>query len=484
VNPGQCAIFLIGNTENLMTRDKVSIHGAWASRWVFILAATGSAVGLGNIWKFPYMTGMYGGGAFVVMYLVCIFLVGLPIMLAETLIGRRGRQSPVNSLKTLALEAGASPKWSWAALMGMVAALLILSFYSVVAGWSLDYIISMGSGTFDGISAEGAGAAFGALTSDPWRLTLWHSLFMLLTGFVIARGVVAGLERGLRIMMPLLFVLLLVLLGYSMTTGHFMQGFHFLFDFQPDRLLDGVLAAMGHAFFTLSVGVGSIMVYGAYMPRQASIGATVLTVGVLDTLVALTAGLALFPIVFAGGLEPGAGPGLMFVTLPVAFGNIAFGQLMGTVFFVLVLIAAWTSSISMLEPAVAYLVERTQRSRALVTSVLALLCWLVGMGTVLSFNVAADAKFFVFADDGFHLFQWGAEGGRNFFDSIDYLTSRILLPLGGLAFVLFAGWVLQRETVRDELALRHPRLFPWVYWGMRVVAPLGVLIVFVAELLK
>lgn len=216
-----------------MANDKVSIHGAWASRWVFILAATGSAVGLGNIWKFPYMTGMYGGGAFVMMYLVCIFMVGLPIMLAETLVGRRGRQSPVNTLKALAIESGASPKWSWAALVGMIAALLILSFYSVVAGWSLDYILSMGGGQFAGVSAEGAGAAFGALTADPWRLTLWHTLFMLLTGFVIARGVVAGLERSLRIMMPLLFVLLLVLLGYSMTTGHFMQGFHFLFDFQP-----------------------------------------------------------------------------------------------------------------------------------------------------------------------------------------------------------------------------------------------------------
>ena len=467
-----------------MVSDKVSIHGTWASRWVFILAATGSAVGLGNIWKFPYMTGMYGGGAFVIMYLVCIFLVGLPIMLAETLIGRRGRQSPVNALRSLALESGASPRWSWAALMGMVAALLILSFYSVIAGWSLDYIIGMGGGQFDGIGAGGAGAAFGALTADPWRLTLWHTLFMLLTGFVIARGVVAGLERSLRIMMPLLFILLLVLLGYSMTTGHFMQGFRFLFDFQPDRLLDGVLAALGHAFFTLSVGVGSIMVYGAYMPKRASIGTTVLAVGILDTLVALTAGLALFPIVFAAGMAPGAGPGLMFVTLPVAFGNIAFGQVMGTLFFVLVLIAAWTSSISMLEPAVAYLVERTQRSRALVTGVLVLLCWLVGMGTVLSFNVGAEAKFFVFAADGFHLFQWGADGGRNFFDSIDYLTSRILLPAGGLAFVLFAGWVLKREAVREELAIKHPLLFGLVYWLIRVVAPLGILIVFVAELTK
>ncbi|WP_417662877.1 sodium-dependent transporter [Pseudomonas sp.] len=467
-----------------MANDKVSIHGAWASRWVFILAATGSAVGLGNIWKFPYMTGLYGGGAFVAMYLVCIALVGLPIMLAETLIGRRGRQSPVNSMRNLAMESGGSRYWSVAAVIGMVAALLILSFYSVVAGWSLDYIISMGRGDFTDISAEGAGAAFGGLTDNPWRLTLWHTLFMIGTGFVIAKGVVAGLERSLRIMMPMLFVLLLILLGYSFTTGHFMQGFDFLFHFDPSKVQGGILAALGHAFFTLSVGVGSIMVYGSYMPKKSSIGATVLAVGLLDTLVALTAGLALFPIVFAAGLEPGGGPGLMFVTLPIAFGNVAFGQVMGLVFFVLVALAAWSSSISMLEPAVAYFVERTGRSRAAVTSVLAVFCWVVGMGTVLSFNVGADAKFFVFAKDGFHLFQWGAEGGKNFFEGIDYLTSRILLPVGGLAFAMFAGWVMTRETVRDELSIKSPLLFNIALWLIRVVAPIGVLIVFVAELTK
>jgi NSS family neurotransmitter:Na+ symporter len=465
-----------------MLSDKVSIHGAWASRWVFILAATGSAVGLGNIWKFPYMTGMYGGGAFVMMYLLCIFLIGLPIMLAETLIGRRGRQSPINSLKTLAIESGAAPRWSWAALMGMLAALLILSFYSVVAGWSLDYIVNMGRGQFDGVSAEGAGGAFAALTADPWRLVLWHTLFMLLTGFVIARGVVAGLERSLRIMMPLLFVLLLVLLGYSMTTGYFMQGFHFLFDFQPGKLLDGMLAAMGHAFFTLSVGVGSIMVYGAYMPRNASIGSTVLAVGILDTLVALTAGLALFPIVFAAGLDVGEGPGLMFVTLPVAFGNVAFGQIMGTLFFILVLVAAWTSSISMLEPMVAYLVERTRLSRAWVTAGLAFICWFVGLGTVFSFNLWKQAKFFVSEGGVFHLYQWDAASGLTFFGVIDFLTSRILLPLGCLAFVVFAGWVMGRETVRDELAMGNARLFAVTFFLMRYVAPLGILIVFAAQL--
>lgn len=467
-----------------MANDKVSIHGAWASRWVFILAATGSAVGLGNIWKFPYMTGLYGGGAFVAMYLVCIALVGLPIMLAETLIGRRGRQSPVNAMKSLAIESGGSRFWSVSAVIGMVAALLILSFYSVVAGWSLDYIIGMGRGDFSAISAQGAGAAFGGLTDNPWRLTLWHTLFMIGTGFVIAKGVVAGLERSLRIMMPLLFVLLLILLGYSFTTGHFMEGFHFLFHFDASKVQGGILAAMGHAFFTLSVGVGSIMVYGSYMPKKSSIGATVLAVGLLDTLVALTAGLALFPIVFAAGLEPGGGPGLMFVTLPIAFGNVAFGQIMGLVFFVLVALAAWSSSISMLEPAVAYFIERTGRSRAVVTSVLAFFCWVVGMGTVLSFNVGADAKFFVFASDGFHLFQWGAEGGKNFFEGIDYVTSRILLPIGGLAFALFAGWVMSRDAVRDELSINSPVLFKIALWLIRVVAPIGVLIVFVAELTK
>ncbi|MFN3579791.1 MAG: sodium-dependent transporter [Pseudomonas sp.] len=467
-----------------MAGDTSSIHGIWASRWVFILAATGSAVGLGNIWKFPYMVGVYGGGAFVLVYLLCIALVGLPIMLAETVMGRRGRQSPVNTLRSLALQAGASPRWSWAAGMGMVAALLILSFYSVVAGWSLDYILGMGRGEFVAIEGAAAGARFGQLTDNPWRLTLWHSLFMLITGVIIARGVVAGLERSLRIMMPMLFVLLVILLGYSMTTGYFLQGLEFLFHFDLSEVPKGILAALGHAFFTLSVGVGSIMVFGSYMPKKSSIGSTVITVALLDTLVALTAGMALFPIVFAAGLEPSGGPGLMFVTLPIAFGNIAFGQVFGLLFFVLIAVAAWSSAISMLEPAVAYWVERSGRSRAFITTLIAALCWLVGLCTVLSFNLLADARLFVSDEGGWHLFKWTQEGGKTLFESIDYLTSRILLPLGGLLFALFAGWVLGRDVFRAELALKHPRLFPVVYWLLRYVAPVGVVIVFVTELLQ
>ena len=467
-----------------MAKDAVSIHGIWSSRWVFILAATGSAVGLGNIWKFPYMAGVYGGGAFVAVYLLCILLIGLPVMLAETVIGRRGRQSPVNSLRTLALQSAASPRWSWVAAMGMLAALLILSFYSVIAGWSLDYLLSTGRGDWQGVSGEQAAQRFGLLTDNPWRLTLWHSLFLLVTALIIGRGVVAGLERSLRIMMPLLFVLLLVLLGYAMTSGYFLQGVDFLFRVELDKVPDGVLAAMGHAFFTLSIGVGSIMVFGAYMPKKASIGGTVIIVALLDVLVALVAGMALFPIVFAAGLQPGEGPGLMFVTLPVAFGGMPLGQLFGAVFFLLVAIAAWSSAVSMLEPAVAYWVERTGWSRGRITALVATLCWVLGMGTVLSFNVLAEARLFVRDDSGFALWAWTREGGLTLFESIDYLTSRIMLPLGGLLFVGFAGWVLDRDVLRAELALGYPRLFPAVLVLLRYVAPVGIVIVFLADFIK
>jgi NSS family neurotransmitter:Na+ symporter len=467
-----------------MSTDKVSVHGSWASRWVFILAATGSAVGLGSIWKFPYMVGVYGGGAFVLVFLACIALIGIPVMIAETLIGRRSRQSPANALRTLALEAGHSSKWSWGAFAGMVTALLILSFYSVVGGWSLEYIINVGKGDFKGVSPGGVGAYFGEMIADPWRLVGWHTLFMLLSAITIAKGVNAGLERSLRILMPLLFVLMVILLGYSLTTGHFMEGLHFMFDFTPEKILDGLLPAMGHAFFSLSVGVGSIMIYGAYMTKEASISATVVGVALLDTFVSLLAGMALFPIVFAAGLNPSEGPGLMFVTLPYAFGNVAFGTVMGVVFFILVAVAAWSSAISLLEPMVAYLVERTKVRRGWVTFWLSFICWFFGLGTVFSFNIWKQAKFFVNEGAGFHLYQWGATSGLDFFGVIDFFTSRIMLPLGGLCFVVFAGWVMGRGAVRDELSVRSPVLFALTFFLMRYVAPIGILIVFAAQLWK
>jgi len=476
-------LFWVWDTLTMST-DKVSVHGSWASRWVFILAATGSAVGLGSIWKFPYMVGVYGGGAFVLVFLACIALIGIPVMMAETLIGRRARQSPANALKVLALESGHSTKWSWGAFAGMITALLILSFYSVVGGWSLEYIVDVGKGDFQSVTPDGVGAFFGELIADPWRMVAWHTLFMVLSAITIAKGVNAGLERSLRILMPLLFVLMVILLGYSLTTGHFMEGVHFMFDFKPEQIMEGLLPAMGHAFFSLSVGVGSIMIYGAYMTKEASISATVVGVALLDTFVSLLAGLALFPIVFAAGLNPSEGPGLMFVTLPYAFGNVAFGTVMGVVFFILVAVAAWSSAISLLEPMVAYLVERTKLRRGWVTFWLSFICWFVGLGTVFSFNIWKQAKFFVNEGGAFHLYQWGATAGLDFFGVIDFFTSRIMLPLGGLCFVIFAGWVMGREAVRDELSVRSPVLFALTFFLMRYVAPIGILIVFAAQLWK
>lgn len=448
-------------------QEKLSIHGAWTSRWIFILAATGSAVGLGNIWKFPYITGENGGGAFVLVYLVCILLVGIPIMISEVLIGRRGRQSPINSMKDVAQESGLSSRWSLVSWMGALAGVMIFSFYSVVAGWVLYYIAGMGNGDFIDIGSEMAGKKFEGLLGDPETLLIWHTVFVVMVMVVVAGGVNKGLERATRIMMPALFVLLFILLGYSMTTGAFGQGFEFLFHFDPSQLSwDAVLVALGHSFFTLSLGMGSIMAYGAYMPKKASVGGTVLTIALLDTLVALVAGLAIFPIVFANQLDAGAGPGLMFITLPVAFGQMPGGHIFGFLFFILIGVAAWTSAISLVEPSVAWMVERFKMGRVAACSLLGTLVWTLGLACLGSFNVIADVKLF----------------GLNFFDLMDFATANIMLPLGGLFIAIFAGWKMKQSILQHELALKNDFWFMAWYVVIRFIAPIAVAAIFALNL--
>ncbi|WP_370280353.1 sodium-dependent transporter [Pontibacterium sp.] len=448
-------------------QEKQSIHGSWANRWIFILAATGSAVGLGNIWKFPYITGENGGGAFVLVYLVCILLVGVPIMMGEVLIGRRARQSPINAMREVAKESGHSGKWSLVGLMGVLSGFMIFSFYSVVAGWVLYYIAGMGKGDFVGIGGEQAGAIFNGLLGDWESLLIWHTVFVVMVMTVVAGGVNKGLERATRIMMPALFVLLLVLLGYSMNTGHFSDGWNFLFEFDVSKLSwNAVLVALGHSFFTLSLGMGAIMAYGSYMPKKASIGGTVLTIAAMDTLVALIAGLAIFPIVFANGMDPGAGPGLMFVTLPVAFGQMAGGQLFGFLFFLLIGVAAWTSAISLMEPAAAYMVENFGMSRVTSCVILALTVWGLGILALGSFNFMSDFTLF----------------GMNTFDFLDFATANIMLPLGGIFISLFAGWFVKKKVSLDELAMEENGLFYLWYISIRFIAPLAVSIIFVVNL--
>jgi NSS family neurotransmitter:Na+ symporter len=333
---------------------KQGINGQWRNRWTFILAAAGSAVGLGNIWKFPYITGENGGGAFVLVYLACIALIGIPIMIAEVMLGRRGRMSPINAMLYLSRESGVSHWWSGIGWSGVLAGILILSFYSVVAGWALHYFILAAGGEFHQIDAETSGGLFGELLASIGTLTIWHTLFLLMTLGIVAAGVVKGLGVAVRYLMPLLFLLMVVLVLYSASVGDFSRAFHFLFDFNSGALKwDGVLAALGHAFFTLSLGMGAIMAYGAYLPKTSgeggqpiSLGKTVLIIAFLDTLVALMAGLVIFPIVFANAsLEPSAGPGLLFVSLPIAFGGMAAGSFFAAVFFFLVFISALSSAI-------------------------------------------------------------------------------------------------------------------------------------------
>lgn len=433
------------------------MHGVWSSRWVFVLAATGSAVGLGNIWKFPYITGENGGGAFVLMYLLCIAMVGIPIMLAEVLLGRRGRQSPVNSMRYVVEEAGQSRAWVLVGAMGVLAGLCILSFYSVVASWILDYVGAMARGVFNGMEAEQVGEYFGAMRSNHLVVALLHTLFIAMNIGVVALGVNRGLAMVARILMPLLFVMLFVLLGYAAINGDFAAALSFMFSFKLSELTpDSVLIAMGHAFFTLSLGMGSIMAYGAYMPEKTGVGKTILYVGALDTLVALLAGLAIFPIVFASGIEPSNGPGLLFVSLPVAFGNMAGGGIFGTLFFALVMLAAWSSAVSLIEPGVAWLTETGRFNRVQATILLAGISWLGGLGCLYS----------------------GA-----LFDFFDVLTSQFMLPLGGLCIAIFVGWFLPRHIIADELNWEgHPMMEIWLF-VLRYVSPVVVAVIFVSALI-
>lgn len=445
-----------------MTDTTKSIHGEWSSRFAFILAATGSAVGLGNIWKFPYITGENGGGAFVLVYLLCVLLIGIPIMIAEIMIGRRGRRSPINTMTTLAEEAQADRRWHYLGWLGVAAGFLILSYYSVVAGWALSFVIKAFLGSFAGGDAETIKSLFDNLVASPVQLVFWHSVFMLTTMMIVRRGVSGGLEKAVRFLMPALFVILLMLVGYAMTTGYYEQGLDFMFE--PDFSEiggDAILTAMGHAFFTLSLGMGAIMVYGSYLPRHISIAKTALFIAGADTIVALLAGIAIFPVVFANGLEPDSGPGLIFQTLPIAFGNMTGGWVFGLLFFVLLVFAALSSSISLIEPAVAWLVENKgmERHNACVWS--GLVTWLLGVAVAFSFNIWSHITLF----------------DHSIFDVLDYLTANLMLPVGGLCIALFAGWVMKRRHTLEELEISEQHYAVWKFL-ICYIAPAAVFLVF------
>ncbi|MDR3158325.1 MAG: sodium-dependent transporter [Zoogloeaceae bacterium] len=442
-------------------------RSTWSSRWAFILVTIGSAVGLGNIWRFPYMTGAQGGSAFVLVYLLCVALVGLPLLMAEILIGRRGRGNPVSAMLKVAEENGASSWWGVLGWGGVLGALLILAYYSVVAGWIVEYMYQAIAGVKI-LTPEAAAQEFAGLMADPLRLIFWHTVFLALTVGVVARGVISGIERASLLMMPALFAILLFLVLWGGMVGNMRAAWHFMFDFKPE-LLTGqvVLSAMGHAFFSLSLGMGVIMAYGSYLDKHSSIAHNSFWIALADTLVGLLAGLAIFSLTFAHGLEASSGPGLVFHTLPLVFAHMPGGRVVGSLFFLLVLFAAWTSAISLAEPFVAWVTERLGVHRAVAAWGTGFAVWLPGVAVCLSFNDWSGWKLF----------------GLNLFDQLDYLTSRILMPLSGLAVALFAGWIMSRENAQDEIRLPAAQFQLWRQ-VLRYVTILAIVLVFVYRLMN
>ncbi|BCA79654.1 sodium-dependent transporter [Desulfuromonas sp. AOP6] len=444
-----------------------SARTQWASRLGFILAAAGSAIGLGNIWKFPYITGQNGGGAFVLVYLLCILLVGLPIMMAELHIGRHGQRDAVGCFAVLE---GKPTRWRFIGWLGVSSSFLLLSFYAVVAGWSFDYVVQAASGAFQARSAEEINAVFAQLVSSPGQVVFWQGSFLVATAGIVLGGVRGGIERWSKILMPLLFLLLLLLFFRGMLSPGAKAGLEFMFrpDFSkltPAALLD----ALGHAFFTLSLGAGTMITYGSYLDRQADLLSLSVRITLLDIMVALLAGLAIFPVVFAAGLEPGSGPGLVFQTIPIVFSAMPFGSVLAVLFFLLLSFAAMSSSISMLEVSVSYLVDEKGWRRGLATMVLGLAAFVIGLPSALSFNLLADVTPFF---------------GQTFFDFANALVSSYLLPLGGFSVAVYAGWFWKGERLQDELSggKIRPWLYPLWHFLVKYVAPAAVAVVLLNQM--
>ncbi len=442
-------------------------HETWSSRSAFLFAAVGAAVGLGNLWRFPYVAGENGGGAFILLYIAFVFLLGVPIMAAEMVIGRRGQGSAVVSMNTLVNGEGLSRGWKSIGWLSLVIPFIGLSYYSVVAGWVIDYIWLGLTNSYGAFTPHTAAALFDERTGSTLRQVVVHALFIAVTVAIVSRGVNRGIEAATKIMMPGLFIILIGLVIYNGYTLGLSGSMKFLFAPDFSRLsTEGVLMALGQAFFSIAIGVGVMMTYSAYLPRNISLPQSAAIICGADTFVALLGGLVIFPIVFHYGLNPGAGPGLIFVTLPVAFGQMPGGQIIGTAFFVLMFFAAFTTSIGMLEPTVSWLEEKTSHNRPRMTIAAGLVAWAIGLPSVLSFNAWSDV----------HPLAWIAArlAKETSFDILDFLIANFLLPLNALLIALFVGWALSERASQEELGIGAGLRYRSWRTIVRFLAPIAI----------
>lgn len=446
-------------------------RGNFGSKLGVILASAGSAVGLGNIWRFPYETGNHGGAAFILIYLGCILLLGLPIMIAEFLIGRHSQANTARAYQILAPDT----QWRWVGRMGVLAGFLILGYYSVVAGWTLEYIFEAVSNSFAGKTPAEFISSFQSFSSNPWRPALWLTLFLLATHFIIVKGVEKGIEKSSKIMMPTLFIIILILVGCSVTLPGAGKGIEFLL--KPDfSKVDGnvFLGAMGQAFFSLSLGMGCLCTYASYFSKNTNLTRTAFSVGIIDTFVAVLAGFIIFPAAFSVGIQPDAGPSLIFITLPNVFQQAFSGipilaYIFSVMFYVLLALAALTSTISLHEVVTAYLHEEFNFTRGKAARLVTTGCILLGILCSLSLGVTKEFTIF----------------GLGMFDLFDFVTAKLMLPLGGLLISIFTGWYLDKKLVWSEITnngtLKVPT-YKLIIFILKYVAPIAISVIFINEL--
>ena len=446
-------------------------RGNFGSKLGVILASAGSAVGLGNIWRFPYETGNHGGAAFILIYLGCILLLGLPIMIAEFLIGRHSQANTARAYQILA----PGTQWRWVGRMGVLAGFLILGYYSVVAGWTLEYIFEAVSNSFAGKTPAEFISSFQSFSSNPWRPALWLTLFLLATHFIIVKGVEKGIEKSSKIMMPTLFIIILILVGCSVTLPGAGKGIEFLL--KPDfSKVDGnvFLGAMGQAFFSLSLGMGCLCTYASYFSKNTNLSRTAFSVGIIDTFVAVLAGFIIFPAAFSVGIQPDAGPSLIFITLPNVFQQAFSGipilaYIFSVMFYVLLALAALTSTISLHEVVTAYLHEEFNFTRGKAARLVTTGCILLGILCSLSLGVTKEFTIF----------------GLGMFDLFDFVTAKLMLPLGGLLISIFTGWYLDKKLVWSEITnngtLKVPT-YKLIIFILKYVAPIAISVIFINEL--
>jgi len=438
-------------------------RAGFATKFGVVAAAAGSAVGLGNIWRFPYVAGENGGGAFLLIYLLFVLGIGVPVMISEFIIGRKSRRNPYGAFKALA----PSTPWPIIGIMGIVAAFVILAFYSTIAGWTIEYIIKSVQNGFNVGSTEEIFATFKSGTIKP---LVWQFVFMLLTAFIVVLGVQKGIERYTKILMPVLVLLILAMCIRSITLDGASKGLSFLFkpDFSKINI-NIILEALGQAALSLSIGMGALITYGSYINKHNNLSVTALQVGLADTLIAILAGVMIFPAVFALGLDPQSGPGLVFEVLPKLFMKMPLGYYFSILFFILLAVAALTSTVSILEVVVVSFSEEFKISRIKSVIISTAAIWIVGIFATLSFSDLSDFTIF----------------GRTIFDNLDYISANILLPLGALLIVVFLGWYLKIEIVREEFetgANFKTRFFTAFYFILRFIAPVAIIFVFLHSL--